>query len=125
MSEEQVAKGFLTSAEYQQAYAGLTAYLFGLYADVLGRSPDPGGLAAWQSAAQAGLGREALAAGFLHSEEADRQAVDRYYADYLGRTGSPADVGRWVGALRGGRLALDKVALAFLASDEFYDQATR
>jgi hypothetical protein len=125
MSEADVAAGFLASAEYRQAHASPTAYLFGLYADVLGRAPDPDGLAAWQAAAQAGMSPAALADGFLRSEEAARQAVDGYYADYLGRAGEPAEVAGWVGALQGGGLAPEQVASAFLASDELYNRAAR
>src|SRR5262249_48960785 len=76
MSEEQVAAGFLTSEEYGLAHASPTAYLFGLYADVLGRAPDPDGLDAWQTAAQGGLSREGLAVGFLESREKHLQLVD-------------------------------------------------
>jgi hypothetical protein len=124
MGEEQVAEGFLTSAEYRQAHASPAAYLSGLYADVLGRTPDPDGLAAWQSAAQGGLSQEALADGFLHSREEHLQVVDRYYTDYLGRAGEPAGVAGWVEALEAG-LDPAQVAQAFLASDEFYARVVR
>src|SRR5262249_57803766 len=53
MSEADVAAGFLASAEYRQAHASPTAYLFGLYADVLGPAPDPHGLDARQAATPA------------------------------------------------------------------------
>jgi sugar lactone lactonase YvrE len=123
VSEEQAAGGFLTSAEYQQSHASPTAYLFGLYADVLGRAPDPDGLASWQAAAQSGLSREALADGFLQSPEKQVQFVDRDYADFLGRAGDQAGVAAWMTALQGRRLSPDQVAQAFLASVEFYDRA--
>jgi hypothetical protein len=122
MSEEQVAAGFLTSAEYQQAHASPTAYLSGLYADVLGRQPDAPGLAAWQQAAQGGLSRQALAEGFLQSPEKQLQFVDRSYTDFLGRAGEPSGVAAWMTALQGRQLSPDQVAQAFLASDEFYDR---
>jgi hypothetical protein len=57
VSEAVVAAGFLASTGYRQVHASPADYLFGLYADVLGCAPDPDGLAAWQAAAQAGLGR--------------------------------------------------------------------
>jgi hypothetical protein len=119
MSEAEVARGFLTSEEYLQAHASTTAYLFGLYADVLGRVPDPDGLAGWQQAAQGGMSREALAEGLLTSHEEDVQLVARYYADYLGRAGEPAGVAGWVAALQDGQLSPAQVAQAFLACDEF------
>src|SRR5262249_55019242 len=65
VSETDVAAGFLTSGEYRQAHVSTRAYLVGLYADVLGRAPDAGGLAGWQAAAQAGMSRAALADAFL------------------------------------------------------------
>jgi len=125
VSEAVVAAGFLASTEYRQVHASPADYLFGLYADVLGCAPDPDGLAAWQAAAQAGLGREALAAGFLASPEQHRQSADRCYVDYLGRAGEPAGVAGWLAALQGGRLAPHEVAQALLAFDEFYNWATR
>jgi hypothetical protein len=124
MSEEQVAGGFLASDEYRLDHADTAAYLTGLYADVLGRAPEPVGLDRWQQAVEGGLSRAAVADAFLRSAEADRQAVDRYYADYLGRAGSAAEVAGWVGALQGG-LTPEQVAVVFLASDEFYNRAAR
>jgi hypothetical protein len=122
-SKADVARGFLTSAEYQQAHAGTTAYLFGLYADVLGRTPDPGGLDLWQAAAQGGMSREALADAFLHTREADQQVMDRYYSDYLGRAGEAAGVEYWMAALQSRQWSPAQVAQAFLASDEFFARA--
>src|SRR5262249_37027677 len=81
-SESDVARGFLTSAEYQQAHAGATAYLFGLYADVLGRTPDPGGLDYWQAGAQRGMSPAQIADGFLGAGEAYQQLLERYYSEY-------------------------------------------
>jgi hypothetical protein len=124
MSESDVAHGFLTSEEYRQTHADINAYLTGLYADVLGRTPDADGLAGWQTAAQAGMSPAALADSFLGSEEAARQAVDQYYANYLSRAGSAAEVSGWVGALQSG-LTPEQVAVAFLASDEFYNRDSR
>src|SRR5262249_52284344 len=64
-SEDQVAEGFLASAEYEQAHAGTDAFLAGLYADVLGRAPDPAGRGYWEAAAQGGLSPAQLADAFL------------------------------------------------------------
>jgi sugar lactone lactonase YvrE len=122
VSEQQVVMGFLTSSEYQQAHASPTDYLFGLYADVLGRAPDPDGLASWQAAAQVGLSRETLAEDFLQSPEKHLQFVDGYYTGFLGRAGEPTGVAAWMTALQGRQLSPDQAAQAFLASDEFYDR---
>jgi hypothetical protein len=124
MSEEAVARGFLASDEYRQAHASPTAYLFGLYADVLGRSPDPDGLDGWQQAAQDGLSREALADGFLRSAEADRQLLAQDYRAYLGREPHAAGEAAWLADLQGNRLTPAQVAEALLASDEFFVRAS-
>jgi hypothetical protein len=123
LSEEAVVEGFLTSAEYQQAHAGTTAYLTGLYADVLCRAPDASGLDSWKAAAQGGLSPAQIADGFLQSQEAERQLVHHCYADYLGRAGDAAGVRAWLSQLQSGQLSPAEVAQAFLASDEFFSRA--
>jgi hypothetical protein len=122
MSEAQVANGFLTSDEYTQSHPSTVDYLFGLYADVLGRSPDANGLDAWLSAVQGGLSRAAVANGFLSSQEAELEQVNQDYANYLGRSGEAAGVAFWLGALESGR-SWAQVAEAFLASDELFARA--
>ena len=123
LSESQVAEGFLTSAEYQQAHAGTTAYLFGLYADVLGRTPDPAGLDYLEAAAQGGVSPAQIADGFLGSLEADAQRVGGYYRNYLGRDADAAGAQVWLSLLQSGQLSDAQVAQAFLASDEFFSRA--
>jgi hypothetical protein len=125
MSETDVARGFLASAEYQGAHASPTAYLFGLYADVLGRAPDRDGLDGWQQAVRDGLSREGLADDFLRPPERYRQLLAQDYAAYLGREpDAPGEAG-WLDALQGGRLSPAQVAQAVLASDEFFAASSR
>jgi hypothetical protein len=123
MSEEKVAESFLSSAEYLQTHAGTTAYLFGLYADVLGRSPDAAGFDTWQAAVRSGMSPAQIAGAFLRSAEADAQRVDRYYRDYLGRAGDPGEGQAWLSMLQRGLLTPAQVAVAFLACDEFFARA--
>jgi hypothetical protein len=54
LSESDVASAFMTSDEYLQAHGDLTAYLTGLYADVLGRSASAAEMASWQQEARGG-----------------------------------------------------------------------
>jgi hypothetical protein len=122
-SEDQVAEGFLTAAEYRQAHAGTDAYLTGLYADVLGRAPDAAGLDYWQAAAQSGQSPAQLADGFLGSLEADEQRVNGYYRNYLGRDADSAGAQAWLSLLQSGQLSPAQVGQAFLASDEFFARA--
>jgi hypothetical protein len=124
MTETEASRRFLTSAEYLQAHADPTAYLTGLYADVLGRAPDAAGLAGWQQAAQGGLSRAALADAFLQSPEEAKQLVNEDYNRYLARPADAPGERAWAGALLEHRLTEEQVAQAFLASDEFFARAT-
>jgi MBG domain (YGX type)/Domain of unknown function (DUF4214) len=124
-SETAVADAFLTSEEYRQAHADTTAYLTGLYADVLGRAPDAAGRAAWQQAAQGEVSRAALADAFLESREENQKLVDQYYADDLGRTADPIGAAAWVEALATHRLTPALVEEMFLASEEFFAHAQK
>jgi hypothetical protein len=120
MSEDEVSRGFLTSEEYRQAHSDTTAYLKGLYANVLGRTADAAGMAAWQQAAQGGLSHAALADGFLQSAEQAQRLVDQHYARYLRRFAEPAGKEVWVEALLKHRLSPAQIAKEFLAADEFF-----
>jgi hypothetical protein len=123
-SEDAVIEGLLTSPEYQQAHADLAGYLTGLYADVLGRAPDGAGLTAWQAAAaQGGLPRATMADDFLQSPEDDQDRVGRDYTSFLGRAADPAGETTWVQDLLSHAMTEDQVAVALLASDEFFARA--
>jgi hypothetical protein len=118
-SEAEVARGFLTSAEYLQAHPDLPGFVRGLYADVLGRTPEAAELAGW---VQAGHSRASIADAFLHSPEELARLVGGLYAEFLGREGEPAGVQGWVAGLQGG-LSWSQAAVGFLASDEFLARA--
>jgi hypothetical protein len=124
-SETDVADAFLTSDEYLRAHPDLTAYLTGLYADVLGRSPSAAELASWQRTAQGGMSRATMADAFLESREENQELVDRYYADDLGRLEDPTGAAAWVEALATHRLTPALVDEMFLASDEFFAHAQK
>jgi hypothetical protein len=123
MSETDVERAFLTSDEYVLTHPDSTAYVFGLYADVLGRQPDPNGLLDWEQAALNGASRADLAQSFLTSEEADVDLLDSYYADYLGRTPEPSGQAGWLGALTGQLASPASVGEAILASVEYFNRA--
>jgi streptogramin lyase len=125
LSETAVANAFLTSDEYLQGHRDPTAYLTGLYADVLGRSADAAGLAFWQQTAQGGMSGAALAEAFLDSREANQRLVDRSYAEDLGRPADPAGAAAWVEALASHRLTPARVEQMILASEEFFAHAHR
>lgn len=66
-SEFDVARMFLTSAEYQAAHGSDSAFIMGLYMDVLGRSAGATEVAGWLQVLQGGLSRDAVAQAFLTS----------------------------------------------------------
>lgn len=68
---QQVAQSFIASPEFQAKYGAQSDAQFvdQLYHNVLGRVPDPAGLAAWTDGLSHGLGREVVLLGFADSAE--------------------------------------------------------
>ncbi len=66
-----VAAGFVSSAEFGARFGAPTdaGFLERVYDNVLGRTPDPEGLAYWSAQLRAGLGRPALVLAFSESPE--------------------------------------------------------
>jgi Domain of unknown function (DUF4214) len=66
-----VADTFTASQEFINLYGGLsdTAYVTALYQNVLGRAPDPGGLANWTGLLASGTSRGGVLIGFAQSPE--------------------------------------------------------
>jgi protocatechuate 3,4-dioxygenase beta subunit len=120
-SETDVARTFLTSAEYQAGHPSDGAFVTGLYTDVLGRAPDPTGLAQGQQFLQQSGGQATLAQSFLTSAEADTNVLDSYYANYLNRTPDPQGQAALLALLVSGHTSQEKIAVAFLASDEYFN----
>jgi hypothetical protein len=123
-SETLVQTGFLTSAEYTQTHESNSAFVEGLYQDVLDRPEDAGGAALWITALNNNEVTRAFAAtNFLTSAEEDRRIVDSFYEGFLGREPDPAGQELWVDALQTGTMTQDQIAEQFLASDEFFADA--
>jgi hypothetical protein len=120
LSETDAARLFMTSPEYTLSHPDEVSFVSGLYADVLGRSPDASGLNSWVGFARRGLGRAVIADAFLHSLEADLRTVTGYYAEFLGRAPDAVGLEAWLGLLQSRLASREQVAQAFLASDEFF-----
>jgi hypothetical protein len=118
-SELDVMRDILSSPEYMASHSSDSAFINGLYGDVLSRASDPAGQAAWLQALANGMSREALAQAFLTSAEASKRVVDDFYANYLGRAGDPAGEQFAVTELQNGQASYESLAEAFLASDEY------
>ena len=123
LSETEVESRFLTSPEYSTLYPTYETFLVGIYADVLGRAPDPEGLAFWQQTPQSVQARSAVGVGFLTSTEKHRQLVDDYYTTILKRDADAQGTESWLAELVSGRLSSEQVALRFLTSEEFFVRA--
>jgi streptogramin lyase len=95
-----------------------TAEVVGLYRTILGRAPDPAGLAGWVNLLHHGASVGQVASEFLISVEYDANLVSSYYATYLGRTGSTQEVSAWVKAIQNG-LTTEQVTEGFLDSTEY------
>jgi hypothetical protein len=120
LSEDQVEQGFLLSPEYQAAHAGDTAFLTGLYLDVLGRQPDAAGSVMWQLALQNGMSRAGVVQAILTSDEASVRTLDSYYAAFLHRPPDGPGQQNWLTLLHDGHISLEQVGQSLLGSEEFF-----
>lgn len=94
-----------------------------LYRDLLGRDPEPAGLAHWTAALASGVSQSELVREITISLEYTTLRVRAAYRDVLGREGEPAGVLDWVSRVMEGRIAVDDVQLAFYKEREFYLRA--
>lgn len=134
-----VAQAFIGSTEFTGRYGGNltdTQYVTLLYQNVLGRSPDPAGLAGWQNALNSGQTRAqllvafsevaehvnatapAVRAGLWDLDESAAQ-VARLYDTVFQRIPDSAGLAFWSGQLKTGASSLLTIAAAFIASAEF------
>ena len=90
MSETAVETVFTTSAEYLQAHPNGTAFVQGLYQDLLKRAPGSSEAAVWVEQLQSGQSQATVAADIAQSQEANLLVIDNYYRTDLGRPADPA-----------------------------------
>jgi hypothetical protein len=140
MSVVTAASQFLTSTEFQSIYGALdnTQFVTLLYQNVLGRTPDAGGLSGWVGALNSGTSRASVVAGFSDSTEfKNNTALDvdafatsrvsnehqgqiyRLYQATLGREPDASGLLGWMNALDTGTQSLKTVAAGFVGSTEF------
>ncbi|HUR90575.1 MAG TPA: DUF4214 domain-containing protein, partial [Ramlibacter sp.] len=82
LSISQVASNFMASPEFQQKYGALsnTDFVTQLYANVLHRPPDSGGLVYWTNLLATGTPRVAVMLGFSESPENRSNTLDSVFA---------------------------------------------
>lgn len=118
-----VAAEFYASAEYH-ALAGGTdrAWISDLYAELLHRQPDPGGLEHWLKTRAAGTSRQRVASDFYQSIESRQTRVTGLYQALLGRAPDAGGRAYWAGLLADGHDL--RLAKFLAASDEYVHRAT-
>jgi hypothetical protein len=118
---EQVAALIAGSAEYFQVWGGgqTSGFLQALYADILGRSLDPAGQAAFGPTLAQGTPTAAVAAAVFASDEYRRDLVNSYYQTYLGRPAESGGLATFAAAL--GQGTSDQEIIAdILGSREYW-----
>ena len=126
-SATDVNGGARNSVENIQSYITLTSphmmFVGGVYNDVLGRIPDPGGLSYWANLLDQGTAISSVAQLIAHSDEYYANIVIRpTYLMLLGRAADDAGVTFWTSQMHGG-LTDQALSAGFAAADEFYNAA--
>lgn len=125
-SLDAISNAFAGSAEFAQAYGGLTnaQFVTRVYLNVLGRQPDPSGLAHWTGQLNTGaMTRGQVMVGFSESAEfrndvANEVSVTMIYMGVLRRAPDPGGFSFWVDQADKGNSSLALIN-GFLASPEY------
>jgi hypothetical protein len=121
MTDEQLEAQLIGTPEYFNHAGGSNqAWVNRMYFDLLGRSPDLQGEAAWVNALGAGMPRSLAAYGFASSAEHEAIIVRNDYEVFLGRPASDGEVGGWVQGFGEG-LRNEDIIAGFVGSDEFFN----
>ena len=115
--EDQVAAAILGSREFGGSLSN-EEFVRALYARVLGRDADVGGLNSATGALQRGVPRGALALAFLESRERSATLAGDLYQSILGRTPSLVEASAWGERLSQVGFDLSQGAAAFAGSPE-------
>ncbi len=116
-SAEQVAYGFMTSAEFNSLHPDNASFIQALYGDVLGRSASAAEVSSWE-AYLAGSSRAAMVNFVTHSPEAGIRAAQGFYAEFWATPPVATGETAVVNALASG-LTLADVASLFAAAPQF------
>jgi hypothetical protein len=121
LTDEHLEAGFIGSAEYMANHGGSgQAWVIGMYHDLLGRAPDPSGLAYWLNKLQNGTDPGSIAFGFAASAEREGQRVLADYQKVLGPTPAQAEIDYWVDQFVNRGMTNEGVIAGFVGSAEYY-----
>jgi uncharacterized protein DUF4214 len=119
-------QGFLGTPQYQAAYPDTmtnSAYVVKLYNTLLGRNPEPAGLAYWTFILNLGIPRVYVLQGFITSPEYDgrinhRVNANLMYMSFLRRAGDPAGLSYWT-VVQDFGVPMSSVVQGFVGSAEY------
>jgi hypothetical protein len=119
-TETDVLRGILTSSDYGALHVSNVSYVKGLYTDLLGRAPTTVELTHELQKLSLNNSRATVAQDVLGSSEFLGNLVDRDYLTFLNHGVDDATETRLVASLRTGADTPESVAVAILASDEYF-----
>jgi len=126
LTDEQLEASLIASNEYITAHGGTNsqgvpgaAWVQALYQDVLGRSADPTGLAAWETQLAAGVSPFTIALGFTTSGEREQARINADYSALLNRPADSNGLATWISQLAQG-VTQETIEAELLASQEYF-----
>jgi hypothetical protein len=99
--------------------AAASAFISGLYEDLLARVPQQSEVAGWVTTMESGLTTVQAARAFVSSAEYGANLIQRDYLDLLGRKGEASAVSSWLSFMNNGGTQ-EQITAAFLSSQEYY-----
>ncbi|MCI0461199.1 MAG: Ig-like domain repeat protein [Gemmataceae bacterium] len=96
----------------------LEVFVYQVYFDLLGRKPDPEGMAFWTQSLEQGLSRSEMVRQVTSSAEYRIALIGDLYRRYLGREADPAGRNSWLRFLGAGN-SVDQMKAIMLGSREF------
>lgn len=125
VTDEQLDAAFIGSQEYIRDHGGnTTAWVEGMYRDLLGRNPDSAGLSYWTLQLAEGASPLNVALGFATSAERETIVVNDDYFALLGRGASANEASYWVNQLEHG-VRNENILAGFVGSAEYYRAANK
>ncbi len=121
-TEIDVLRDILTSPDYSGLHASNASFVTGLYTDLLGRAPSAAELTAEEHKLALGNTRASVAEDVLRSTEFLDRLVDRAYRTFLGHGVDGTTLQLDVAALQAGTDTPESVAVAILASPEYFQK---
>jgi Domain of unknown function (DUF4214)/Right handed beta helix region len=95
-----------------------TAFLNGVYRNLLNRAPDPAGLSNWLDQLQSGVSESSVVTQITDSQEHRTLQIDSYYESYLDRAADQPGLDNWLNSFAAGQTETEVVA-QFLNSSEY------